>query len=170
MYSRMQVCISESVCVCWSKPYDRSVWVTDRRPFPLMASSLFSTVQLEKKKVSWSSDEFFFSSTTVGQSLGAAMKGSRANWLPASGAATFELSVIARGDYGRLKWLEMLSGAHSTSDSSYIQQRPGGCNLGWLWFRVLQPQWLAHSDSHVFISYEIKVRKRGKWSQYHVWF
>lgn len=46
---------------------------------------------------------FSLSPTMVGQSLGAAMKGSRANCLPASGAATFELSVIAREDYGRLK-------------------------------------------------------------------
>lgn len=153
MYNCMYVCIFE--CVCWPEPPDHSVWVTDCR---LIASIEYSPVR--KEEVVWSSDEFL-------PHNGASMQGSRTEW-NWSQTVPYSLSVIAWEDYERLKWPQMVRGAHSTLDSSYIQQRPGGVSrfLGRLCFRFLQPQWLAHSHPHVFISYGIKVRICGKWSQY----
>lgn len=168
VYICIVVCRCVYVRVCADQSRLIVVWVTDPKPFPLTASSLFDTVQLEKKKVTLGPGEFLPHSDASMVQWGNAgqQSGLATGLLPHS--RLWEQEGIM-GDWSDRRWREVLT------DSSLIRQRPGGASrffLGRLWFRVLQPEWLAHSDSpaHIFISQEIKVRKRGKCSQYHEWF
>ena len=84
-----------------------------------------------------------------------------------------QLSAIAWRNYGRLKWLEMVWGAHSTLDSSYIQAEARRCQSLSRTAVFKGPTTSVTGTfrlTHFSFHYEIKVRKRGKWSQYHVWF
>lgn len=128
------ILICRYVYVSADRSSDHSVSVTDWRPVPMRASSLFNTGQLKKEG---SNVERWW--TFVQQScLSCSERRYRAAEQDGHSLTPIQMSVTACGDYGILKWLQMVWGAHSMPDSSYIQQRPGSVShhLGRLQFRV----------------------------------
>lgn len=130
------------MCVCWPEPPDLFEWVW---PKAFSTDSVqYSLVRKEEEGVL-----MCFRPTLVHR-----CRAAEGHWSP---TAPYSVSVIAWGHYGTLKWWrEALTArwTHRTFSRGH-QSLP--------WTAVF----LA-TGTFKLISYEIKVRKRGKWSQYHV--
>lgn len=134
VYICIVVCRCVYVRVCADQSRLIVVWVTDPKPFPLTASSLFNTVQLEKKKVTWGSGEFLpHNDASVAQWGNAGQQSGLATGLLPHSHLWEHEGIM--GDWSDRRWCEVLT-AHQTR--RFIQQRPGGasrffldgCDLG----------------------------------------